>query len=123
MIRIGKSSREKGEKGENLVEKYLKSRGYRVICRNYVGKHGEIDIISEKESKIVFTEVKLRKEGETQAKAVNSEKRKRIRAAADEFLAEYAGTGYISDLNIRFDVASVSPFDEKNKIKYIENAF
>jgi uncharacterized protein (TIGR00252 family) len=118
------STRNKGDFGESLAENYLKKNGYRIICRNYVGKNGEIDIISEKEGLIVFTEVKLREtDGWDPAKAVNQTKRNRIIATANEFLKEYQNTGYVSSLDTRFDVACVGGQDEKPYVKYIKNAF
>ena len=49
-----------GNSGEDFAARLLEEKGYRILCRNYKGKHGEIDIICEKNSYIVFTEVKLR---------------------------------------------------------------
>lgn len=47
-----------GKIGEEIATKYLVNRGFRVICRNYRKKYGEIDIICEKEHKLFFVEVK-----------------------------------------------------------------
>lgn len=50
--------RELGDKGEEVVCKYLEKRGYRVLERNYWKPWGEIDIVAEKGSTISFVEVK-----------------------------------------------------------------
>jgi putative endonuclease len=50
--------RELGDKGEEVVCKYLEGKGYRIIERNYWKPWGEIDIIAEKGSTISFVEVK-----------------------------------------------------------------
>lgn len=58
------SSSELGILGEELGERYLKEKGYRILQKNYcntVGKRlGEIDIVAEKSQELVFIEVKSR---------------------------------------------------------------
>lgn len=119
------STREKGNVGENLVCKHLEGKGYRVLCRNFAAAGGEVDIILEKNEFIVFTEVKLRnkKTDLWPAGAVDARKRARIKKAAQFFLDEYGTVGYISQLQVRFDVAEVIFDSGKMHINYIENAF
>jgi putative endonuclease len=47
-----------GDLGEELAAKYLKSKGYIVICRNYWKPYGEIDLVASKQGIIHFIEVK-----------------------------------------------------------------
>ncbi len=47
-----------GEIGESVACKYLLNKGFKIIERNYTKKWGEIDIVSEKEGKLYFIEVK-----------------------------------------------------------------
>jgi putative endonuclease len=53
-----------GQRGENEAIDYLRSRGYDIRERNFRNKWGrqlgEIDIIAEKNSQIIFCEVKAR---------------------------------------------------------------
>ena len=49
-----------GRKGEKLAEKHLKSKGYKILSRNFRSHFGEIDIIAVKRNKLVFFEVKTR---------------------------------------------------------------
>ena len=49
-----------GNLGENLALKHLKSKGYRILTRNFRSKFGEIDIIAIHENDLVFIEVKTR---------------------------------------------------------------
>ena len=54
---MGKSARI-GCLGEEIAVKYLKSKGYLIIARNFRKKYGEIDIICKKEGNLHFIEVK-----------------------------------------------------------------
>ena len=47
-----------GQKGEDIASKHLESLGHKIIERNYLKKWGEIDIVSIKNKKIHFIEVK-----------------------------------------------------------------
>jgi putative endonuclease len=47
-----------GDTGEDVACKYLESKGYRVLERNYLRPWGEIDIIAEQAKKLYFVEVK-----------------------------------------------------------------
>ncbi len=59
MIRVFTSKTQQiGELGENLAVRYLKSKGFSIIERNFTLKQGEIDIIAKKSKIIYFFEVK-----------------------------------------------------------------
>ncbi|MDD5050560.1 MAG: YraN family protein [Candidatus Pacebacteria bacterium] len=47
-----------GIKGEDIACKYLEKKGYSIVCRNYLKKWGEIDIVAHKDKKLYFVEVK-----------------------------------------------------------------
>jgi putative endonuclease len=47
-----------GKLGEDIACKYLKSKGFSIIDRNYLKKCGEIDIIAKNKDIIHFVEVK-----------------------------------------------------------------
>jgi putative endonuclease len=50
-----------GQKGEDIAEKYLKRRGYKILDRNFRSRRwGEIDIVATKDDVLVFVEVKAR---------------------------------------------------------------
>jgi putative endonuclease len=48
----------KGRFFENKVKEYLKSKNFTIISSNFYSPYGEIDLISEKNGKIYFIEVK-----------------------------------------------------------------
>ena len=50
--------RKLGAIGEEVACKYLETKGFRVLERNYLRKWGEIDIIAEKGNLLSFIEVK-----------------------------------------------------------------
>jgi putative endonuclease len=61
-----KNKKEKsiGVLGEEMAGKYLKKKGYKIVEFNYQNKTGkrlgEIDIVTKKDGKIIFIEVKSR---------------------------------------------------------------
>lgn len=59
---MGRLSLPKGKKGEEIAASFLKSKGYRVIDRNFKSRYGEIDIIALEGDFLVFIEVKTRDE-------------------------------------------------------------
>lgn len=103
-----KNSRKKGNFGEDFASGILEKDGYRILCRNYKGKHGEIDIICEKNSYIVFTEVKLREIlSEKPINAVDNKKMLHIVNTINEFMCEYRDNNYIASLTPRVDVFEI----------------
>lgn len=49
-----------GAWGEAIAEKYLKSKGYDIVFRNYRKRIGEIDLVAQKKNRTFFIEVKTR---------------------------------------------------------------
>ncbi len=49
-----------GARGEDSAQKYLQSKGYRILARNYRKSCGEIDLIALDGKTLVFAEVKAR---------------------------------------------------------------
>ena len=117
------STRSRGNDGEDFAADYYEKNGYRILCRNFKGSHGEIDIIAEKDAYIVFAEVKLRAVlSQKPAEAVDPEKMLHIVNTANEFLCEYRDNTYIASLKTRFDVFEILAFDGKPKsYQLIEN--
>lgn len=94
----------KGIMGEDAVCSLLIKKGHRILCRNYRKPCGEIDIISEIDGFIVFTEVKARKANSmvSGVEAVDFRKKAKIIRTADIYLTENE-TG----LQPRYDIAEV----------------
>ena len=108
---------ELGRFGEDLAVKHLRKNGYKILERNYEKPTGEIDIIVQKGSYIVFCEVKLRKSLEKgrPREAVNFYKQRKIFKTAQYYIAE----NNIENADFRFDVIEIID----KKIEHIENAF
>jgi putative endonuclease len=50
-----------GKAAERFAAKFLSSKGYKIIGRNFRSKFGEIDLIALKEGALIFIEVKARR--------------------------------------------------------------
>src|SRR5438045_6028293 len=84
--------RTRGELGEQIAERHLERRGYRVLERNFRTRYGEIDLIAVDPRAIVFCEVKTRvsygRAGPAgPLDAIGFEKRRRVRMIARQWLA------------------------------------
>lgn len=55
------TTKQVGDKAEAKVVAYLKRRGHEIVARNWRTKFCEIDIVSQKDGTVYFTEVKHRK--------------------------------------------------------------
>ena len=84
-----KNLRKEGEGAETLAAGYLKQQGYRILERNYRISLGEIDIIARDGGTVVFVEVRLRRSAEYggAAESITARKRRRLRLAAEHYLA------------------------------------
>ena len=118
------STKQDGDWGEALVEKYLSERGCRIVEREWRCRFGEIDLIAEKDGVLLFVEVKLRTNLQYGAprEYVTVKKQEKLRAAALLYLSERE-----LDVPARFDVADVYTDVHrsagKTRIRYIANAF
>ena len=94
-----------GRNGEDFATEYLEKNGYKIICRNFRCKQGEIDIIAKDIDYIVFVEVKTRVNtnyGEAR-EAVGRDKQKHIYNAAEYYLYKQK----LDNEYIRIDVIEV----------------
>lgn len=73
---------------ENVAQKYLISKGYKILRRRYKAKCGEIDLVALKDKTLVFVEVKARKKDELIEVLLRPQQVSRIRNAALMFMAE-----------------------------------
>jgi putative endonuclease len=106
--------RTRGELGEEIAERHLERRGYRVLERNFRTRYGEIDLIAVDPRAIVFCEVKTRvsygRAGPAgPLDAIGSEKRRRVRMIATQWLASRDhGPARPRRAELRFDAIGVT---------------
>jgi len=112
-----------GKWGEDLACSYLLKNGYIILQRNYRCRFGEIDIIANKSSELIFIEVKTRTSIEYgyPSEAITYKKQMRYNKLAMCYLKE---TGRKS-VSCRFDIIEVLVNRNKNTIfiNHIQDAF
>ena len=111
-----------GRRGEDLAHRYLRCRGCTVVARNYrtPSGSGEIDIVVWHGETLVFVEVKTRSStnfGEPD-RAVDAQKRERLRRAARDFLRRVE----VDWDRTRFDIVSIV-LSKPVKIDWMQDAF
>jgi putative endonuclease len=112
-----------GDYGERVAADWLRSKGCRILARNYKGPHkGEVDIVARDGELLLFVEVKTRQE-RTKIRpldAVNKAKQILIERGANAWLKRL-GT---RDLPWRFDVIEVYVEEgAKPRINQVRDAF
>lgn len=110
-----------GKKGEKKAEIYLIDKGYKIVCRNWRIRSGEIDIIAEKGGVLVFCEVKTlpRSPQDTLECVLSKRKQRKIIETAKRFLLD---NRQYSNSYIRFDVLVID-VPRYPPVYHIENAF
>lgn len=110
--------KESGNLGEDLAEKFLRRKRFRILKRNFETKIGEIDILARDKSDIVVVEVKTKSGSEFGEgfEMVNYFKRKKLLQLAKMLQKDYARA------TIRIDVVSVDLSQDPPEIKYFKSA-
>lgn len=109
-----------GTQGEDIAINYLRTKGYAILDRNWRSGHKEIDIVAQKDDVIVFAEVKARANifyGNPED-AVTRKKMHLLVLSADAYLRCNA-----IDLEVRFDVITITGTINQPTIKHYERAF
>lgn len=112
---------ETGRKGEEFAAEYYRKKGYEITEMNYHSRYGEIDVIAENDTEIVFCEVKTRgsKTITNPSDAVDFKKQQKLTLTANRYLEK---TG--NEKMPRFDVFEVWQNEGRiYKFNNIENAF
>jgi len=107
-----------GKQAEKLAIRYLKSHGLKLITQNFHCRFGEIDIIMESTTHIVFIEVKMRTKNDfgTPEEYVHRVKQHKLSQTALVFLQKHPKLRLKQP---RFDVICLTP----TKIQWIPHAF
>ena len=94
-----------GIAGEDAADGVYRSRGFRIVARNWRCRIGELDLIVARDDLLVICEVKTRR-GDAYGggyEAVTGRKRAKVRAVAEAFILASG----LRPRSVRFDVASV----------------
>lgn len=93
-----------GAQSEEIAARFLRSRGYRLVLRNYRARFGEIDIIARDGDTLCFVEVRSKNApGFDPAESIDARKRRRIGRAAVQYLKENG----LLEHPARFDVVCI----------------
>lgn len=110
-----------GRWGEEYAARFLEGKGYRIIARDWMYRHKDIDIIAVDGKELVFVEVRTRRNDVflRPEQTIDMRKVKNITLAANH----YVKTNRI-DMDIRFDIVSiVGTADDNCSVEHIEGAF
>ncbi|MCP4699976.1 MAG: YraN family protein [Gammaproteobacteria bacterium] len=112
----------RGQWAEELAHNYLRTRGLRLVTRNYRCKQGEIDLIMQDGKILVFVEVRYRAtQGYGDAlESIDRRKQRRILACAARYL-QTCKQGHVC----RFDVVVIDGKTEHDNpdVLWITDAF
>jgi putative endonuclease len=105
-MRSSKNTYRAGLRAEFIARMYLRLHGYRILHNRYItGRHtnrAELDIIARRGNTIIFVEVKNRPTVQNAWDAITPYQAKRLRRAAETYLAQKQWDG-----DARFDVIFV----------------
>ena len=111
---------ETGRSGEKLAEKYLASRGFKILARNWRWFKYVIDIIALHKDVIVFIEVKTRgPRAIDEGAEIKLPQRRRIIRAASAYLS----MNVRGDMSYRFDLIRVRKSKGDWWIDHVQDAF
>ncbi len=115
---MGMNSYQTGLFAEFIARMYLRMHGFRIVkSRHITGRNtgrAEIDIIARRKNLIIFVEVKSRPDMLTGMYAITEPQMRRLRAAAETYIAQNNWTG-----DARFDAIVVVG----RHIRWIRDAF
>ena len=111
-----------GDRGEMIAWDYLIRRGYRILEKNYRCKIGEIDVVAEKNKRLVFVEIKTRRHAGfgRPEEAVDAAKQRKLTRLAQWYLKEKKK----KEVSVFFDVLAITWNSlQEPQMRLIENAF
>ena len=108
-----------GAHAEQLAAQYLQHQGLKLIVQNYRSRFGEIDLIMQDGTTLVFIEVRLRRNADFggAAASIDAHKQQRLIRTAHQYLAGFARTP-----PCRFDPVLMDDVKSEN-VQWLKNAF
>ena len=113
-----RSTTARGRAAERRARLHYLLRGYRVLAVNARAGGNELDIVLRRGGRLVFCEVKAKSSDRygDPLEMVGPEKRRRLRRAAEAWLAEHPD---VANLSVSFEVAAV----RAGRLERLRNAF
>ena len=104
-----------GKDAETRALQHLQKQGLLLISRNYLTRHGEIDLIMEDSGTLIFVEVRYRRNKMFGGAGVSvtSEKQRKLLATAEHYIQRHA-----PNQAARIDVLAI----EGDELHWIKNA-
>ena len=111
---------ELGKYGETLAKKHLESLGYEILTCNYRFLKLELDIVAQKDGKLIVVEVKTRFTDEYGEpwQSVTKHKQRQIIKAANHYIFQHD-----IQTDTQFDVISIIKNDTFERLEHIKDAF
>lgn len=111
-----------GEAAETLACAHLEKNGLRLITRNYRCRMGEIDLIMQDKTDLVFIEVRFRGRVDygSSSESITYAKQKKLLRTAQYYLQQHHLT---EKQACRFDVVAITKDQHNPTIEWIKNAF
>lgn len=115
----GMQTQRTGRLGETLAARYLQRRGYDILASNWRCPRGELDIVARIGGKLVFLEVRARRQFDTEEAfaSITARKRERLLAAIHEWLE----SNRQQDADWQVDVIGVA-LGQRPIIDHVEDA-
>ena len=107
---------------EDFALDQLREAGLELLDRNYRTQRGEIDLVLQEQSTVVFVEVRYRTSSAygRPEETVDARKQSRLRLTAQGFLQQHLD---LHNTPCRFDVFAVSGKPPDQKWRWIQDAF
>ena len=112
-----------GNYSEKIAERYLESKGYYILDKNFRNKFGEVDIICRKADLIIFVEIKSRYTNSygSPLESVTCYKQNKIILLSKYYILNKN----LVNFNIRYDVIEIylNHLNNLYKVNHIIDAF
>jgi len=104
---LTKERQKLGREGEELARRFLLSKGYKIVKRNFRTHFGEIDLIAYQKKVLVFIEVRTKTSHNFGApeESISLNKKKKISRLASFYLKAKR----LNEIDCRFDVVCITP--------------
>lgn len=102
---MSESSLDRGNDAEDACCAWLKKQGLKLLTRNYHSRRGELDLVMQDGTTVVFIEVRYRKNDlyGGAVESVTPSKQQKLRATAEQYLQQETRLQ-----NGRFDVVAMT---------------